>query len=141
MKAKDLRLGNLVWNNVQNISVEVDMKILSDCLLFEKGHNQFEWHPIPITEDWLIKFGFEFFDYQLEDDDEGVTIQCFKKKVNDEISYIINLIDDGFNEFVIKTSFTDVGINLDLRYVHQLQNLYFALIGKELNVNNSPHEK
>lgn len=77
-------------------------------------------NPIPLTEDWLIKFGAnkysEYFElghtewYKEED--------YFKPKSY----YFADGFKDGFK----------------LKYVHQLQNLYFALTGEELNYSVNP---
>lgn len=71
--------------------------------------------PIPLTEQWLIKFGFE----------------------KRGMSYILS---SGYGTFVInkwadgKLMFTNIVLvnSFELKYVHQLQNLYFALMGEEL---------
>ena len=72
--------------------------------------------PIPLTEEWLLKFGFVSNPYQ-------------------DIYYIKN----GDNSFVIDINKTRGKLELfwkhiDLKYVHQLQNLYFALTGEELTI-------
>jgi len=86
--------------------------------------------PIKLTEEWLIKLGFTNM--------ENICWQRYvqKKWVN---------FENGFFFFrVMKHSFawwfiledeinTERGINMgDIQYVHELQNLYFVLTGKEL---------
>lgn len=71
---------------------------------------------IPITEEWLIKFGFikDHHGYRLED-------LC-------SLSITINKYGDFlpcFNDRVLHNE-------LKLKEVHQLQNMYFALTGQEL---------
>lgn len=63
---------------------------------------------IPLTEEWLLKFGFKPFckDFSLK----GIVIHKRKRG------------------WVLRKSVPD------LKYVHQLQNLYFALKGEELNL-------
>ena len=119
MKANELRIGNWIIEYKHEIEV---------CYI---GHNDAfsECDPIPLTEDWLVKFGFEFYDYELDDD---TTITCYRKHKHGHIYYEVHLSDCGFNEFVIKTSFTEVMLNGKLHHVHQLQNLYFALTNTEL---------
>ena len=108
LKATELRLGNLIWNEVQNISVKVDIRILADINDYDK-----EWHPIPLTEEWLIKFGFE------------IRGEDYYKYSYYEVGKITGkwYFDDG--NFIIKD---------DINYVHQLQNLYFALTYEELTI-------
>ena len=66
--------------------------------------------PIELTEEWLIKFGFEKIGKNFE---------------KDNILILWNIIDKCY-DFV----HTDKGI--EIKYVHQLQNLYFSLTGQEL---------
>ena len=63
--------------------------------------------PILITPEWLERFGFE------------------KKPIHWEGA--IDLMADG-DEWNFESGYIDINI----KYVHQLQNLYYALTGKEL---------
>lgn len=72
--------------------------------------------PIPLTEELLLKCGFE--------QSGGL----FQKK-NSPIYYL-----DG--KFVIAADgYAMAGASIKLKYLHQLQNLDFALTGKELEIN------
>ena len=62
--------------------------------------------PIQLTEEWLLKFGFR-----------KVYKTCYQ--------YKDFILDDRF-------IMMDIDITIQLKYVHQLQNLYFALTGEEL---------
>jgi len=66
--------------------------------------------PVPLTEELLLTFGFKNNRLGLFD--------CVK--VGDDIGYHIYFIGKHLKE---------------VQYVHQLQNLYFALIGDELTIN------
>lgn len=83
--------------------------------------------PIELTEDWLLKFAFDKEKRIFIDD--GSLIELDKATgSNDELAYnvFIKQIDD-------KDKITDsIIINIELQYVHQLQNLYYALAGEEL---------
>jgi hypothetical protein len=115
MKATELRIGNLVYDNlggtlkIKGISLESDLSHIK---------------PIPLTEEWLLKFGFikENFHYVIDKDKYHT------------FSILIGIISFPFiksNDKVISENFSFYGI----KYVHQLQNLYFALTGKELILN------
>jgi len=82
-------------------------------LSIENGDDTYK--PILITEEWLLKFGFE------NDDDQ----RYFKNGI-----YLI-LYDEG-------CTILHNQIHINYFYVHQLQNLYFALTGKELTYGNNP---
>jgi len=68
--------------------------------------------PIPLTEEWLLKFGYKLYhDYVW---------------VNDNTDVLGRI--DKFKDDVARSIYP----RLEIKYVHQLQNLYFALTGKEL---------
>lgn len=75
---------------------------------------------IHLTEEWLLKFGFEkkadyqFFNMQL--------VLEFWKILNKKIDVRFRINE---NESIIIC---------EIQYVHQLQNLYFALCGEELEL-------
>lgn len=75
--------------------------------------------PIPLTEDWLKKFGF------IKEQREGGEV-AFCLSEND-CNVIVHDFGEGYL-FVWELSF----MGRPLKYVHQLQNLYFALTGSEL---------
>ena len=76
-------------------------------------NDSFMYRPIPLTEEWLLKFGFRRFPWGLVVDD-----LLFKDDL--KCSYLTLQVGNGF----------EVTIN----YVHQLQNLFFSLTGRELTV-------
>jgi len=114
----ELRIGNWVrWNyeessegNVYPVEYGYELDDIKNNLNIVK--------PIPLSEEWLIKFGFEWsiyhqaihkdgFDFDLTWTKEGYVMYTFKKMVE---------------------------ICRNIEYVHQLQNLYFALTGEELTI-------
>lgn len=76
-----------------------------------------EVKPIPLTEEWLLKFGFV--------------------KVNDNMyrlnGYSVIYWNNGWHEF----AYNGFIISNICRYVHTLQNLYFCLTGEELKLKES----
>lgn len=115
MKAQDLRIGNLVYAH------KIGLKPLEGELIekvIEKGEdidNAFWWTPIPLTEEWLIKFGFE-----KDDNVRGYVHKSFR-----HVSITF------FHLTVIHLCIGDV-VETPIYYVHEVQNLYFALTGEEL---------
>tara|TARA_R110000803_G_scaffold102638_12_gene170772 strand:- start:5418 stop:5762 length:345 start_codon:yes stop_codon:yes gene_type:complete len=112
MKANELRLGNWVKREYQPEGFQIDH---NSFMRIEAGNVEYE--PIPLTEQWLKDFGFIKINptrWMLSPRKGDTTILC---KLN-EWFYM------EFNEGVY--------IGGALKYVHQLQNLYFALTGKEL---------
>ena len=115
---KELRIGNYVFpkNSSGAKSVEGKIFAIDDYLVSVKGnHNQYDYHllePIPLTEELLLKCGFE------------------KKQFGNATVYYHSLI-----ELDAHLCLKGVDYNIPVRSLHQLQNLYFDLIGKELEVN------
>lgn len=79
---------------------------------YEFGFNENIFRPIPLTEEWLERMGFE--NYSIDCDSEG-----------------FNHIDVSFHNKSVTVYLNDYEITF-IQHVHQLQNLYFALTGKEL---------
>lgn len=120
MKTTELRIGNYV--NLRYIrpdgtnevwwAKQVD-SIYPDTLTFLGQRVDFTEKfikPIPLTEEWLLKFGFERKNKSFHKRD----YQCEWQTV----------IERRKNFFAYKGTW--------MQHVHQLQNLYFALTNKEL---------
>ena len=119
MKATELRIGNYIefcdnesWS--LHIVVPKDLHVMHmlDSDLSES------YRPIPLTKQWLRKFGFDY---------EGKTFHWYTKgKVSISFTEGRMVLDIGvsYNQFKIP------------EYVHQLQNLYFALTGEELTLSS-----
>ena len=113
MTATDLRLGNYVehddsWcyrgEDVTEFQwSELDWYALGESTLMIEAVK-----PIPLTEEWLLKFDFKFKELGFE---------------NLSVSYGLT---SGDIHFVIDRYYKK------LDHVHQLQNLYHALTGEEL---------
>ena len=88
------------------------------------NYNQFSQFidPIPLTEEILLKFGFEKIK-----SDEYPHKYIINKYMSDEVE-IENLNSQNCFIFSHGKKFSSIKIE----YVHQLQNLYFSLTGKEL---------
>lgn len=120
MRASELRLNNWVWNDVQNIPVKVDMQIIQDQLYVDKGLKE-SWQPIPLTEEILLKCGF-YIDFQ-----NSNTISFLHRKLDvDAINYQKKSNTYYFNSWESSKC---------PQHLHQLQNLYHALTGEELEIN------
>jgi hypothetical protein len=116
MKATDLRIGNLVWDNYSGemivSAIDGDYVSLRKTLNLPEGSYKIDGiHSLKLTEEWLLKFGFE---------KKSPTGFYFDKE-----RFSINLPDIYYKNM-------DIGIKLE--YVHSLQNLYFALTGNELTI-------
>jgi len=110
MKAQELRIGNLVqFYSKKRGAWKLD-KVHSDYFKPKELSNV---KPIPLTEEWLERLGFN----------DGSDLQIT------ENIYLIAMSD---NSVRLAESGNFIGVNI--QYVHQLQNLYFALTQKELTI-------
>jgi len=115
MKASELRIGNYVQ------AKSLEKYIYESPVLINEGYfemilnNLIDIKPIPLTEDWIVRFGFKKNKYGYY--------------VNNTIHFLIGETDETLGKIIL-------AVNLDktviVEHVHQLQNLYFALTGQEL---------
>jgi hypothetical protein len=122
MNAKELRIGNWIKFNdtpIANGCYKV-LAIQESLIVAKNGGAAYpnEIKPIPLTEEWLIKFGFELCDntkYNIWSNEHFVITDILMQ-------------GDSFLWFIKEDE------SLNLNYVHQLQNLYFALTCEELTI-------
>jgi len=129
MKANELRIGNYYICSDDNEIVSIDDAY--SLYLIQENKNAL---PIPLTEEWLLKFGF--------------VKQKNYSKVRNGISKF-NWTKDNIHYFSIEKhhfgeydegqtfypTFRFSNIFIPLSTVHQLQNLYFTLSGEDLILN------
>lgn len=123
MKASELRIGN--WIQSRGLTREFHAwQVTSEDipLIEDNAYMEDQYRGIPLTEEWLNKFGFwrregsnvwqnATGNYRYCVHQTGM-LHAFDVRSSDNGSYFINTP----------------------KYVHQLQNLYFALTGEELTV-------
>lgn len=139
ISAPELRIGNLVYHN-EGWSAAAPINFEGVFVLqWEERH----WYmigectlsldmidPIPLTADWLIRFGFEEDEYGATDSTE-----YFGKLYRHPSEFLVctrginawhyvDIDEDKFYSF----------ISVQLTYVHQLQNLHFCLTNTELTL-------
>jgi len=119
MKANELRIGNLVDGQPFTFDIQEIESLGVGSAFFKNGGLEYRnINPIPLTEEWLLKFGFE-------------NRNGFNRY---ERGFIGVILDD--NSCVdMHDTYNEVWSVLCLiKSVHQLQNLYFALTGEELTI-------
>lgn len=135
MNEKDLRIGNLLHDRENRLcKVEEISSIWHDmdkvkAPAIHGGITGLPNKPIELTEEWLVKFGFEKYPFNDKGKekvymlDEGWQLTEYK-------GYLVRFTADKSVEgsFNMYESYPLCHI----KYVHQLQNLFFALIGNEL---------
>jgi len=126
MKASELRIGNLILGARGYVKVSA---ILESGLIRIEGNSSFFGVegsepcllPIPLTEEWLVKFGFTACD-SLEDGYNSFEIPDWGR---------VRLLNGALeaDEYSFLNGMTQYVFN-----VHQLQNLYHSLTGEELTI-------
>lgn len=126
MNTQELRLGNYLQDSVTKTTLEVivlskDMGIYTWVIDRSKYPLPDGWQlePIPLTEEWLLKFGFK----KVKSDYEEAETWDFY--------FGILYFDMANNSVKINGQYCLYNIP---EHVHQLQNLYFALTGEELTL-------
>ena len=128
MKANEFRVGNwlvYVWENEVGLPVKEYMRIEPiDIWRMEDDEFMELFEPIPLTPEILKKCGF-----------------------NSDLTITPKWLSDNLAKFSIRVIINKLHITIhkdrdkqffsfgSIKYLHQLQNLYFALTGEELNIN------
>jgi hypothetical protein len=115
MKETELRLGNSINLHGEECTVRAIGK--GNITIGAEGYKSERVSinsikPIPLTEEWLVKFGFS-------------------RRENIHKKGKFKIIG-GIAIFGIKQTKAFYYKDIQLKHVHQLQNLYFALTNKEL---------
>jgi hypothetical protein len=113
MLRSELRVGNLLDYNGKTIIVDTIYYDQINLDFTDFSGIKFEaLKGIPISEEWLLKFGLKFV----------------KKDESDLFVCTVETYDFYYSDVLNSYFF----LRVEIEYVHQLQNLYFALTGKEL---------
>lgn len=123
MTASELRIGNWIQSKGLTNKFHEWQVTAEDIPQIESNQEHIqEYKGIPLTEEWLLKFGFKYYGTTwLRDGFKGAIIL-----------YLNNTFEYMYGEFEIDN---------DYKYVHQLQNLYFALTGTELTIRDEGKER
>ena len=117
MRVEELRVGN--WVNYLGDNMQFDEIDLS--YLFNPSIDIYktDLEPIPLTEEILLKCGFE-------------------KSAWDNYSTFRNMFcSEGCVVISLEHSCIEIGdlmLDINIKHLHQLQNLYFELTNKELEI-------
>lgn len=111
IQQKEVKLGNFLQCGDEILIVSAIYRSGFHCVNesgVDRDNHRFLLKPIPLTEQWLLKFGLS------------------NRKI-----WVFEIFGDNHRGFHISS---EGGEWLFIKYVHQLQNLYFALTGEELKV-------
>ncbi|MDV3834210.1 hypothetical protein CMU13_12850 [Elizabethkingia anophelis] len=113
MEAKELRIGNYLHDRNGNLCKVIELRqdgIYAPAI--NKAITGLPNKPIELTEEWLLNFGFTM--------DDSVWKRRYIK--------LFPIRDLYFR--------ANMPIVKDIRYVHEVQNLFFALTGEELTIKS-----
>ena len=129
MEANELRIGNFVQYIQGNKIITTTVSCLCETFAELKHYNDDVIHsssidycmivPTPLTEEWILKFGFSLMP------ESEYTFNTYEK--------------EGFQLWNKKGDFSENLYlsnrdSIEVKSIHQLQNLFFALKGKELTL-------
>ena len=133
IKARELRIGNLIMLETDNFDFKDTIFRLNNvgqyrCTMSEINKSAFITKntkflkPIPLTEEWLLKFGFG-----VDNDYDNTFFN------NVALEQAVITYSTTYRLFTLETDGGDE-IQIKCEYVHSLQNLYFALTNEELTI-------
>ena len=122
IQATELRIGNYTERNDMSIKAIT----AEDLVYLSKGEDITRIHPIPLTEEILLKCGF----------DEDEVVKClYHLKIG---NIIISITIEGSDVLDVTFANTNItGVSIDTEsclYLHGLQNITHALTNTELNI-------
>jgi hypothetical protein len=124
---KHLRVGNIIKSKDGNLPYWAITE--EDMITILQAEDRSIYEPISITEEWLLKLGFEQCGYEMLSWKHETLLTSFNL---DGINWAD--FDEPDYQF-LNYKVADEILRID--YVHQLQNLYWCLCNEELVLNNN----
>ena len=130
MKKEDLRIGNLVnrlYRGETTVPDTVSGYDLWHSEIEDDPRHSVEWgslSAIPLSGGWLRDFGFDKLRKRVWGKYGGAWYYQIEKHPGYPEGYVLFIDVDGVS----------APPSVVIKYVHQLQNLYFALTGEELTI-------
>ena len=129
MNPNELRIGNLFTTHIPMVGSWIeqqrfDNQIMQCKVCTFKDEETFKYFTgIPITKEWILKLGWQLkykSEQSYEKEDSKIEIFCTETNPN---AFFIDIYD----------SMNNVHLG-EIKYIHQLQNLYFTIVGSVLAV-------
>ena len=128
MEIRELKIGNCFYNNgiIKTVS---GIQIWPEEIVYDfDGNMNLEFEPVHLNYDLLIMFGFKNY---VESDRMALLltinkyIDCYADNQDNYSTLYVSCSNDELDELRLCDN---------LKYAHQLQNLYFALTGEDLTL-------
>lgn len=134
IKPEELRIGN--WIETPEMGPSM-LRLLvmhqGEYFVYHNNTDVASWHnsvglekcePVPLSKDWLKNFGFQ-------DDSYGT----YYKKFNAHEYVTVSFKDYACTQIRENPiAFADFSVDIECKFVHQLQNLWHALTSTELQL-------
>jgi hypothetical protein len=123
IQINELRIGNLIQEGkIEQIDNSIDEVYYSGDGYYQSNYCC-NLNPIMLNEEWLLKFGFSVIN---------------ESSAGKRYGYVINGVFSSDLTFTFWKTTKEAGKffrgDLELKSVHQLQNIYFALVNSELQL-------
>jgi hypothetical protein len=128
IRSTDLRIGNLVYHNDEIIEIK-SLRPQDDDVNDEISFHSI--YGIKLTEEWLVKFRFK--KWGRDDIPRTLSYEMDWIRIFPSNSFC-DFKGYGFMYYKPNENETTESAIVIIKYVHQLQNLYYALTGQELEM-------
>ena len=132
LKATELRIGNYIF---WDIPEKKNIIHVVDAILPNTYHtipislgNHKDYRAIPLTEKWLLDFGFK-----------TIMVNLYKLSIETWKELYVSLNSDGNVHFYISNGFNEIVIRRGKLCVHHIQNVFHDFTGEELTINPQKH--
>lgn len=148
MKITDVRFGNTIYSKGQshnenneflgwvNYEIKVDLEVLQNIYI---NNEDFKYSAIPLSAEHLLRLGFEYdagkqflVKFLIEDDNPEELSQFIRIDATN-----IDFIESGEIVDLLNGIEESIFLQEKFQYVHQLQNLFHSLTGKEIFLNKT----
>lgn len=136
LNPRELRIGNLVsvfrnndWNVVEIATLDIatfDYRVPEEAAPIPDAYETAR--PVPITEEWLKRFGFEIDDWP----------RILRRIYSGSFStyfFDVMVTASGYDIIIEhRSTKSRVNVGTRIKHIHHLQNAYFVISGEELKL-------
>lgn len=132
VKALQLRIGNFIYSPYHGKQMQVDeisdkFLVLNDGMKLQIWFDNYEFEGIPLTTQVLEAFGFIRINKA-----SALFVKCSNEADNE--CFILQSKEDTYHDWIVTYTYGSqkVVLKRTIRYLHELQNMYYNFTGEEL---------